>query len=89
MTATQVNSQLLDPRAAALNENNHHGNKQYAGNNSNDHDTVHNDPLSQKSRLNSSLGVNRFMRHPHGETLDLLGSEADESFTARLKHTCF
>jgi hypothetical protein len=39
--------------------------------------------------LNSSLGVNRFMRHPHGETLDLLGSEADESFTARLKHTCF
>jgi len=49
MTATQVNSQLLDPRAAALNENNHHGNKQYAGNDSNDHDTVHNDsPFSEK-----------------------------------------
>jgi hypothetical protein len=33
--------ELLDPRAAALNQKNKHGNKQNAGNNPNDHHTVH------------------------------------------------
>jgi hypothetical protein len=41
--------QLLDPCAAALNQKNKHGDKQNAGNNSDDHDTVHNDsPFSEK-----------------------------------------
>jgi hypothetical protein len=35
-------SALLDPRAAALNEKYQHGDKQDAGNNPDNHDTVHN-----------------------------------------------